>query len=102
MSELAPCPFCGNAKLDHAYGDMGDHAEYWIECPKCEVILSRNTKAQAYADWNTRNTSQHNAKCKEVDQAYNNGLKRAVEILKSYDPFCNTHAIKAIMDEVEE
>ena len=34
-------------------------------------------------------------------QAYNNGLKRAADIMKSYRPHCNEHAIKAILDEVE-
>ena len=56
MSEikLLPCPFCGGEKLDQEYADQGEWTEYWIECPNCEVVISRDTKGKAITAWNTR------------------------------------------------
>jgi len=52
--EYLPCPFCGNTELDHDYSEYENTITYWVECPKCEICMERNTKEQTINDWNKR------------------------------------------------
>ena len=56
MFELKSCPFCGNTNLEYSYNeyDCSNKITFYIECPKCEICLERDTKTQAIIAWNTR------------------------------------------------
>jgi len=54
LSELLACPFCGNHDLTEDYAEYDNSISYWIECPKCEIVVEGDTKREAYKKWNTR------------------------------------------------
>jgi Lar family restriction alleviation protein len=50
----APCPFCGNVNLVNDYQEYDNKITHWVECPKCEIVMERDTKQQTIDDWNKR------------------------------------------------
>ncbi len=55
-AELKPCPFCGQSDrvVGPEYNECQNVASFWIECERCEVIVSRDTKTLTDRAWNTR------------------------------------------------
>lgn len=56
MTELKPCPFCGQtARLEFHPGSMN---MYWVGCtnPHCNVVVYADDKEKAIAQWNRRLT----------------------------------------------
>lgn len=59
MSELKPCPFCGNKELIrdtyYAYdGYQGETPEYRILCKKCMTVMKHEHKDRLTLNWNRR------------------------------------------------
>jgi len=50
MSELLPCPFCGNQSIC----SDGRKGWYEITCPNCGVEMGDVSEAEAVAAWNRR------------------------------------------------
>lgn len=57
--ELKPCPLCGSDKV-HTATTRVTAENIWsgVECTDCGVEITRMTKAEAIAAWNTRLASQ--------------------------------------------
>ena len=62
MSDLKPCPFCGEEAKVGFYNNGEGHADYYVECSndRCDVAPSVSDSSIAYANkyWNTRAQSQ--------------------------------------------
>lgn len=55
MSELLPCPFCGEPEPNaEAYTN-----EYWVRCPKCDATCATcYDELSARDKWNTRSPAR--------------------------------------------
>ena len=51
MSELKPCPFCGGTEIRGPEYAAPDH---WIECERCEIIITSRERKSAIKLWNRR------------------------------------------------
>ena len=55
MSELKPCPFCGNSRLGATYTAVfGCPERYQIICTECSGRMERSTSRKAIEAWNRR------------------------------------------------
>jgi Lar family restriction alleviation protein len=67
--QLRECPFCGsdNVKLNGTTSEQTFKAEVCCENPACYVFgPKKNTDAEALAAWNTRPTSEREARLVEA------------------------------------
>ena len=58
MSELKPCPFCGeNPVINHISDSLFDCGifAYWVVCPKCGIRTQKNRNLEEVIEaWNRR------------------------------------------------
>ena len=55
MSELKPCPFCGNEDVEIALFNIGWPKAWWVHCEKCKSDGAWAPEEQkAIQKWNTR------------------------------------------------
>ncbi len=64
MSDILPCPFCGQAPHDYpieahehafaALGIPGHPGSHWIECGACDFHMGRESREAVVAAWNRR------------------------------------------------
>ena len=59
MTELKPCPFCGNnlnaqCPLDTIYPDNRELTLWQVTCNDCGVMMLGESKEDAIASWNAR------------------------------------------------
>jgi len=58
MSELKPCPFCGEMPIiNHISDSLFDCGifTYWVVCPRCGIRTQRNRdKTEIIKAWNRR------------------------------------------------
>ena len=66
MSELKPCPFCGNEDNLKRYDNGFDY--YWIECGDCGCCTEgkEGSEGNGIKNWNTRADSE---RIKELEEA---------------------------------
>lgn len=66
-NNLLPCPFCGEPPIDYAIDphehnallhelvQIPDHpGSHWIECPRCDIHMGRESLDEARDAWNSR------------------------------------------------
>lgn len=55
MTELKPCPFCGNSAYQHMKYTIHDHKlRHVVKCTKCNAIMEYRDKKSAIEAWNRR------------------------------------------------
>ena len=76
-SELSPCPFCGNKRIDVKNNILGKN--YLIHCPNCGAsdMYDYEDRSEAIANWNRRREEEITNK--------QTGIK--------YCPFCGSYPI---------
>ena len=50
--ELQPCPFCGSDDLNT--GDSWSCGDGYVQCRKCESLVSAESQDEAFTRWNLR------------------------------------------------
>ena len=87
MSDLKPCPGCGNTGLpDRLPIEMCKGAANWPACLICRVcgfaVVTSQGEAECIRRWNTRAPSPADAFCSGVTGLQPGGLKRIVALAK--------------------
>lgn len=58
MSDLKPCPFCGEPTMHHIFTMVPDDQEAQlytqITCERCKASISKDSRSAAIAGWNRR------------------------------------------------
>lgn len=89
MSDLLPCPFCGNEDIklrsiaEYPYGNRFTlQTGHVASCDKCNLDMNMADRQALIDRWNTRKGSAWNENIKLFLTSWPNGTLRPVEVLE--------------------
>lgn len=79
MTLLLPCPFCTTDPIgpEKLWVDDIGNTGWWIECPKCEIVMEDVDRSTLIKRWNRKLTQSKEITMNDVTETIKNELNEA-------------------------